>query len=313
MRWAIVVLAIILLGPSLLANPPGVAWVLFMLGLSLLIALASYSQYKWLLIPLLLLIALPVYQYSFADRDLLTLGLLRRPLREITPPQMEVTLGGESIYVFGEFEATVCFYVGNEIAVIASHYCSGIEAGEVYQVQIYNDVLEQRGSARVLANDDWGVALALQGIDVSCFLRPRLPIAGTAEICIGGSAMLHSTQRGSFPVTVFGYRRAPGAQHLVVRALSKAHPIEPGMSGSPLVQDGKLIGFISGSYTIATRPPSVGLARTAADVYWNAEKYLMYDSGFEVNSWWIGTSKLHECAFEQVARSLDPSHNRIPK
>ena len=279
-RWVIIVLAIILLGPRLLEHPPSLAWVLFMLCLSVLIAGASYTQYKWALIPLLLLVTLPVYQYYFADHDLLTLGLQEEPLREIPSPQMQVTLGGESIYVFGEFEATVCFYLDNEIAVIASHYCSGIEVGETYQVQVYNKSVEQNGWARVLTNSDWGVVLALQDFDVSAFHRPVLSLAGTGDIRIGDRATLHSTQRGDFPVKVHGFRRAPGAQFLVVRALEKAHPIEPGMSGSPLVQGDKLIGFISGSYTVATRPPSIGLARVATDVYLKAEGYLGANSFF---------------------------------
>ncbi len=291
-RWVIIVLAIILLGPRLLEHPPSLAWVLFMLCLSVLIAAASYTQYKWALVPLLLLVTLPVYQYYFADHDLLTLGLQEYPTREIPSPQMQVTLGGESIYVLGEFEATVCFYVGNEVAVIASHDCSGIEAGENYQVQVYNQSTEQNGWARVLTNSEWGVVLALQNIDVSAFHRPLLSLAGTGEIQIGESAVLHSTQRGNFSVNVFGFRRAPGAQFLVVRALDKAHLIEPGMSGSPLVQGNKLIGFITGSYTAATRPPTIGLARVAADVFSNSEDFFDTDSLFGAKPLWVSLSLL---------------------
>ncbi|MBS3985293.1 MAG: hypothetical protein KGZ66_06790 [Selenomonadales bacterium] len=69
-------------------------------------------------------------------------------------------------------------------------------------------------------------------------------LGGTADIVVGEVATVLPGAAGPFTVRVVGYMQFRGEQLLLVSPLHAKDRIEPGMSGSPIVQNGKLIGVL---------------------------------------------------------------------
>lgn len=173
-----------------------------------------------------------------------------------------VLVGGDllTIYTGGGPQMRTCFYTDEGLTVAAAHPAD-ITPGR-YNMQI-ND--EDRVRAELLSVGPGGVV-------VSGLVPPTnsstMRFASPSEIAIGEEAtLLHS--QGNIQVLLLGYQEVEGKQMIVLHQLGGTLHIAAGFSGSPIVQNDKIVGFLA----MAIKPgfrykgPRVGFARLATEIY----------------------------------------------
>lgn len=188
------------------------------------------------------------------------------PYLEVQAPEHQVMLGGQrTFFLESSLLGTVSFYPGDGTMVAMAHAADPLAVGQITSVNITDHRNTIFCNVKVLVNDDQGVTLGLpEGTVVK---SEMIPLGGTADIAVGETATVHSGNRGTFSVKVDGYVRQRGRQLLVLSPLSSGDTIEQGMSGSPVVQNGKLIGLLHSRSTAPFIAGKFGMARLAADVY----------------------------------------------
>lgn len=246
---------------------PSVTGLAFSLGLTLIIiGKRSWKQRVGLL---LLLVAVEIgagIYYRLIPGVISNLSAI--PLVEHAVVEEHVYLGGDDlrlVYDNGVFQMTSCFYTDEGLLVAGGHECSldGVVGEPKVRTIMANryihdfvpDVLEETPAGLVLGPVD-------RPRD-----RPQLPIAGSDDVKIGENATVYSVKGGIFEVTILGYHLLNGSHCLLFQVVDPQSQLIEGMSGSPVVQDGKIIGFFVAKISVSYRGSSIGFARVAAEVY----------------------------------------------
>jgi hypothetical protein len=178
--------------------------------------------------------------------------------------EASVRLGGDHLIIYresGMIIATTCFYTEGGLTIAAAHSIS-LAPGE-YRMQV------NRGrsvAGELLSDSPDGIAIAGLTIPEEA---PLLPLASPSDIALGEKALLiHSD--GNIEVTVLGYqRKTRGRYSLVLQALDDEADIGPGYSGSPVIQDDRIIAFVFGAIKPSVRYSGarIAFARLATEVY----------------------------------------------
>lgn len=188
------------------------------------------------------------------------------PYWEVQAPEQQVVLGGQKVFIRTEgIIGTASFYPGDGTMVAMAHSSEGLETGLIVGMNITGGQSIITTKAMVLMNDEQGVLVGLpEDTEVK---SETIALGGTADISVGEEAVVHSAVGGTFEVVINGYRLQDDHQLLVFSPLKSANRIIPGMSGSPIVQNGKLVGLLYCRFGVPFESGSFGMARLAADVY----------------------------------------------
>ncbi len=242
-----------------------------MLAATLLLVLLSSHRLrmKLLLVPLVLGVSLPWAFYHLLSHAVLAIAT-PAPYVQVTAPQEQVVLGGGHI-VLSEFMTSeysgvalsTSFYLPDGLVVGAAH-AVGLDQVSCSAILNHNGQI-QTGKAEILRDTDAGVLLQLTGINLPA--EPLMSIAGTSDIQTSAEAELFPGVGPSSPVKVVGYHQEDGKQYLVMTIVDGAEELVPGMSGSPIVQNGSIIGCMARIYDTEYKGQGIFLARLAADVY----------------------------------------------
>lgn len=176
-----------------------------------------------------------------------------------------VLVGGDLLTIYNggaRPQMRTCFYTDDGLTVAASHTMD-ITPG-TYYMQI-NDARSLRVPAELLSVGSGGVV-------VSGLVPPAnsstFGFSNPSDIAIGEEAtLLHS--EGNIQVLILGYQEIHDEQMIVLHQLDGVLQIAPGFSGSPIVQNDKIVGFLA----MAIKPgfrykgPKVGFARLATEIY----------------------------------------------
>ncbi len=184
------------------------------------------------------------------------------PVRPVAEVRASVIPGGDRLEICtvdGHLVVRVCYYLGDGSAIAAAHR-GDLSVGE-HKVAL--EGIHLRDPISVVADTNYG--LVIEGYPPTPTDRTPLPIASAAEIMVGEKGMVLQGDEPPIEVQIKGFQDANGVQKLVLTPAATRDPrLRPGSSGSPVVQNGKIIGFIhSGVFVKGT----VSYARLAADIY----------------------------------------------
>jgi hypothetical protein len=215
-----------------------------------------------------------VFNFFWAfPRELFAYDVSSVPLAAIAEVEALVVPGGERVTVHpkgdrygGSFN--VCFYDQGCI-VGAAHGADFPEPPWDLCTDCFPSNLTD-GVPTFTANTPFGVVIS--GAKCPEPGRQALPIAGPDDIQIGQKATMLASGLGNADLEVMGYFMAKEDQFLVVRMPKNGPRMGKGLSGTPLVQNGKIIGFLAAS-PMWDISGTIGLARPAADVYAATREY----------------------------------------
>ena len=165
----------------------------------------------------------------------------------------------------GEFGA-----LGHAITDIDTGVLMPVGDGEIYANRVVDvtpsregapgeltgDFMEQKtGLGRVTRNCEFGIFGALSGEPGGALYPKGLPVADSAQVHTGAATLLTTVDGGgareyACEIVRLSDRAQPSARAMVVRVtdpelLKRTGGIVQGMSGSPLIQDGRLIGAVT--------------------------------------------------------------------
>jgi hypothetical protein len=255
--------------------------------LLLLVGVFSYCAYtlhrRWWVPVFAFVVAMFISVYAVGG-DLFTHEMISEtPLQPLPTLDVSVIPGGESLSwsiavgegprtVFKNAAATVCFYIPDDgLCVVAAHSC-GLKTGEALIITPNTEDLVPGipRSADVLVDSQYGVVL--ERITCPDPGREQLPLANEEDISVGEEAIIRTLGNGDIRVKVIGFAIVSEG-HLLVLELLDDVEVGPGMSGSPIIQSGKVIGFFIGT-TLSFIGPDFVLARPAVEVYAELQEYL---------------------------------------
>lgn len=195
------------------------------------------------------------------------------PIAAVEPIDGQVSLGGGHIVLLKPARQlnappptavfTTNYYLGPELVVGAAHKMD-LDL-DMYQASLTVQGEIQTGSIQVLVNSDYGALVRLIGM--SSPETALTPIGGTESIAVGETAEVLSTYGWSGSVTVAGYHSQNGQQYLLLTTPAGTRDAQPGMSGSPVLQNGKVIGFLDAVIPGEYKGARLCRARLAAVVY----------------------------------------------
>ncbi len=245
----------------------------------------AHTLYKRWWVPLIaFLLAIVVCTYAVGG-DLIAYEIVSEtPLQQLPELDVSVIPGGELLQwsvaveqgsrsVVKTSKVIVCFYMpGDGPCVVAAHPC-GREAGDTPDISPNSEALVSGSSrpASVLADCEHGVVFA--GLRCPDPDRKALPLAGAEDVKVGEEAVICTLSKGDIPVKVMGFSMMNDAHLLVLQRFDKDAEVGAGMSGSPVIQDGKIIAFLH-SVTRFHRGPRFVMARPALEVYDALQEYL---------------------------------------
>lgn len=191
------------------------------------------------------------------------------PAQHWTTPDILVGLGGQQIVFYEDdidyrtlTRATVCYWLDNSTALVAAHYIPVLAGKDTVPIMVVSKEQIEPLTAEIMFNNNSGVALKMP-----TELWPAsgfYPIAATSEIVVGAEAQIISSYGGSFPVHITGFYNYAEQDMVVIERISGADNFVGGMSGSPIVQNGKIVAFMSGTFRKRER---FAVCNIAAEVY----------------------------------------------
>jgi hypothetical protein len=239
------------------------------------------------------------------------------PLWSVVAPKQQVTLGGQRLYYDLNSQAllgTVGFSPAEGVLVVMAHAAEPLAVDQQVGVVISADGSSISCQAQVLANEEAGIVM---GLPEGALLEGELiPVGGTADIQVGAEALVYTDYRDAFAVMVDGFVELHEHQMIVLTPGNPANKIIAGMSGSPVVQNGKLIGMLAMRVQAPQQTENYGLARLAADIYVSTEGYFDWDpagSGliaYDPDRHWLEelTDAAHEALAEHYQLDLTRFH-----
>ena len=188
------------------------------------------------------------------------------PSQHWDAPAGEVRLGGQQITFYGSnsgYILTVSYWLDDTRAVAAAHRVDGFSVGDTFRTQIIASGKVEELDAEIISNDSMGIAFQ---VDTSFAPSTDLfPIAGSDEIVVGEEAEIISIRGGSFPVVVKGFDEfTKHGTVIVIERINDSDDFISGMSGSPVVQNGKIIGLMNSTLR---GDSEMAYCRLAAEVY----------------------------------------------
>lgn len=148
-------------------------------------------------------------------------------------------------------------------AVAAAHRVDGFSVGDTFRTQIIASGKVEELDAEIISNDSMGIAIQT-GIPFAVE-TDLYPIAASDEIVVGEEAEIISIRGGSFPVIVRGFHELPShGAVVVIERINDSDDFISGMSGSPVVQNGRIIGLMSSTLRGGSE---VAYCRLAAEIY----------------------------------------------
>jgi hypothetical protein len=224
------------------------------------------------------LVVFPVSVYATARYVFLS-EIRPSPLRPLPVANGRVVLGGDRLRLHSPercFEVAVCFWVPeSDIFAVAAHSCKTLP-GSTPKVNDTPDKCPNSDpdatTVKVVTDSDFG--LVLSGMEIPAGRREELSIGGSEDIFIGEEALLYTSEDQGTSVQVLGFSIMRDQQMLLVQVLNKDADLGPGASGSPLVQNGKIIGFLVGVHAFPYRGSRLLILRPACEVYSNLEEFL---------------------------------------
>jgi hypothetical protein len=210
------------------------------------------------LICLVLIATIFVRESYIAPRQFLNL-VSNAPPPWFAPVNVEVYMGGERLIVspmdrnVGSYSSIACFHTEDGLTLATAHGVS-YDSGKVL-VRL-DDSPDARTEYATIACNDFGVVFPTLREPVG----EKIPIANIDEIEL---AKAEVRQLGKAPIEleVKGYHYSGPVTFLV---LWGEEPARQGYSGSPIIQNGKLIGSVYGYLRVSNR---IWLARLATDLY----------------------------------------------
>lgn len=186
---------------------------------------------------------------------------------ELPRPGVDVVLGGDEVIVYAAgtnfaTNGTTCFYAPGDLVVAFAHSLGGKPLANVARVQ-------KGPSFDVTIVVDSKVGVVIKGIPQP-ENRPTLPLGGTADITIGGRAIVYPQGREPYEVTVQFIGRYDGPLHVVLKPDSRSEKVVPGDSGAPVVQNGVIIGFVNRYPILSDKFHAI----VAAELYAEMKQYL---------------------------------------
>lgn len=249
---------------------PGLFLGMFLSALVLVLLPSRRLLHKILLFAGVLVMAIPWITYHGIGGSILS-SMSSAPFQEIAKPNQLVTPGGSYFVISGYRErafftmvATTCFFLDDHTAVVAGHLTE-LDRANYSATLTTDDGHVQSGSVEVIADSEDGAILELKGISYPT--DKQMKIGGTADITVGSPAEIVSSYGWTGQVIVEGYQMIAGAQHLVLTVDSPDRRFIQGMSGSPVVQDGQIIGFFVRLLGANYEGKEICFARIAADIY----------------------------------------------
>jgi hypothetical protein len=191
-------------------------------------------------------------------------------LREATEtPEVAIPVISVSVVPGGDFfhtritpercmQAAVCFYKDG-VAVVAAHSCE-LSPGVLDNHTLLNDV-HVEGRVNVIEDNSWGFAVSPLYPPVD---REEMPLGNAHEVAVGEPAQCLPPDSEPFDVEIAGWAMREDRQYIV---LVSPRRITEGMSGTPVLQGGRIIGFLAAKWAFPSRAPYIAYASPAAAVY----------------------------------------------
>ena len=207
----------------------------------------------------LLILVLLILQQRVVTPRLFLQKTAQTPPPALDKVQAEVYLGGEKFLVMpmdrnlASYSSVAAFHTDNGLTLATAHGV-GYSSGEAL-VKLMDSQDAQTEYCSLYCTD--------YGVIFPTLRQPRserLTIANVSDIQLA-DAQVHRQNQPAITLAVRGYYQADDITFLV---LWGEDPCRPGYSGSPIVQNGKLIGSVYG-YLRANK--HIWLARLAADLY----------------------------------------------
>ncbi|KAF0193493.1 MAG: hypothetical protein FD169_2483 [Bacillota bacterium] len=200
-------------------------------------------------------------------RDIYFERLMPSQYTALQRPGVDVILGGEEVILDSRAMiqtkgATLCFYTRENMAIAYAH---NYDVTEKRRVKIQSEVIPD---ASIVVSTDVGVVLAGMPLPDG---RQVLPLGGTEDITLGGRALVVSKDREPYEVTVEYMGRFGNYLHISLEPDRRADKALPGASGSPVVQNGVIIGFVNRTHRFS----STFYAIVAVELYEAAKSYLV--------------------------------------
>lgn len=181
---------------------------------------------------------------------------------------VNVILGGQEARVESANRSgtgTVCFYVPPDTAVIFAHKVPRNPLTGYVPIK----QLGKGPQATVTANTHVGVVL--KGVSIPQ-LGSVMPLGGGSDIVVGGKADVYLGDREPFEVEILAVGHLGGYLAMQCKTVTTGARIQRGDSGSPIVQNGIIIGFIRGGGGLYPRYLYAGVA---IDMYYELESFLV--------------------------------------
>lgn len=216
-----------------------------------------------------LLTVLAVAAGSYAYEGWLAPQAFLRSVQQTAPVSFptvtaQVYLGGERLVVIpmtenstSRYSSRACFHTQTGYTLATAHGVS-YDSGKVL-VRLADSPTVKTEYATIACNDF--------GVVFPTLREPNgelMPIANIEDIKLG-AAQVHQVDSLPIQLDVKGYYQSGQVTFLILWGES---PCIPGYSGSPIVQDGKLVGSVYGYLKVSNH---IWLARLAVDLYRQVE------------------------------------------
>ena len=224
---------------------------------------------RWKLAAYLLIFATTVFAaVAWGPQDFLTRRVSKEPAVHIAAPDARVQVGGECVSLLVEpgrgFTVTVCFYYRG-LAVLAAH---PMPVSDARQTLSPGPLPPGMLAGEVVLEGSTPYGLIVSGLVPPEQGREFLPVGGTDEVKVGEEATLLSGWKGPHRVRILGYAMRGKEQFLAIEFVEPDQVFEGGMSGSPIVQDDRVVGFAAATLmTVSWKSPQIALARVAGEVF----------------------------------------------